>query len=149
MTSEFYKFKGKLHLWKYLENQSHFPGINLTADKDGCESIVELLTRFKGFINKPTKTLTSYPTTQKIASVGTSKSKFKSFSALTFDFINEDENIWTVEELSNDEIKISFSISYLDELERAIKRVKVGEGDFLIADKKRKNILYFWWYLDN
>jgi hypothetical protein len=149
MTSELYKFKGKLHLWKYLENQSNFPGINLTADRDGCKSIIELLTLFKSSINKPTKTLTLYPTTQKIASVGTSKSKFKSFSSLTLDFIKEDENIWTVEEVVNDEIKISFSLFYLDELEQAIKRVKVGEGDFPIADKKYKNVLYFWWYLDN
>jgi len=64
-------------------------------------------------------------------------------------FVNAEEHIWTIEELFNDEIKISFSSFYLSELKHSIERVKVGEGDFLIADKKRKNILYFWWCLDN
>lgn len=148
MSSEFYKFKGKVHLWKYLEKQSNYPGINLTADTDGCASLIELLTRFRKDEYQPTKTLALHPTTKNIARVGTAKSTFKSFSTITLNFISEGEPIWTIEEQLNDEIKISFSLPYLKEFENALKRVKVDEGDFPIADKKRKHVLYFWWYLD-
>jgi hypothetical protein len=149
MVSEFPKviFRGSLHLWKYLEQQSNYPGFNLTADKDGCDSMIELLTCFKNVDHKPTKTITLNLTTPEIARVGTTKSKFKTFSTLTLNLIDKEENIWIVEEQPYGEIKISFSRFYLSELVNAIERVRVHEGDFSIADKKRKNILYFWWYL--
>ena len=145
MTPQYFKFKGKVYLWKYLENQSNYPGINLTANRDGCDSMIELLTLLGYSQYAPTKTLNLQPTIQQIASVGTRKDKFKSFTALTLHFATEEESTWTVEEL-NDEIRLSFSLHYLNELKNAINRIREGAGDFLLTDNKRKNILCFWWY---
>ena len=142
---EKFKVKGAIYLWKYLSKQNSYPGWNITADKEGCDSLSALMTVMENSDFPSKKSLrTERPIKQ--VKVANQTSTFGTLQFLTLRYIKEEMNNWVIEEGEN-ELVVLFGGKKLIELKRAINNVRDGQGDFSISDDKGENILYFWWHL--
>ena len=145
--------KGKIYAWKYLENSRNYPGWNFTVDKNGCESLLELLDLMKLCEWSSKKEIyTSIPTEKQIKVPNNQRglAKWKSVSKLILSSKKGDEkNHWKVIENGN-EIEIQFGEDKLIEFEKAIIGIPKGEGDFAISNNAYddENIFYIWWNLE-
>lgn len=144
---------GNIYAWKYLENSRNYPGWNFTADKNGCESLLELLDLMKlcEWSSKK-EIITSIPTEKQIKVPNNQRglAKWKSISKLILSSKKGiEKNHWKIIEDEN-EIEIQFGEDKLVELEKAIIGIPNGEGDFAISNSPYDddNIFYIWWNLE-
>jgi site-specific DNA-adenine methylase len=140
-----YNAIGKLYLWKFKGNVRNYPGWNLTADATSCDSLLNLFELMK---------FSRYPSRKTVNTENVTKNQVKvcgdysyiSAQKLTLNYRKGSEGLWYIH-LDSNNLEISMGDEKLNELESAIKRVKVNEGDFAISDNNEENILYFWWLL--
>lgn len=150
--TERYKISGKVYIWAYKDNYSNYPGWNFTANTKASENLSELLnlmsecelsTKKKIMLALPTQAQLNVPNNQN----GLAKWKSKPNLILNYK-TSESKNHWLISEIDNG-IEIQFGKAKLNELQSAINEIPKGHGDFAISDKKNKNILFFWWNLEN
>ena len=146
------KVKGKIYIWKYLENSRNYPGWNITTDKIGGESLLELIDLMKTCKWSSKKTFQTIEPNKNQLNVSNNrngKAEWKSAQNLTLNLKKEIEpDFWEVIDKGND-IEILLGNNSLLKLENSIKRILNNEGDFAISSNDDENILYFWWNLEN
>ena len=149
---EKYQVSGNVYAWACKDNNRNYPGWNFTVDIRASESLFELLnlmnacewsTKKKFMTELPTQAQLNVPNNLN----GKAKWKYKPNLTLNCK-ITESGNHWLIKELDN-EIEIQFGKEKLSELQKAIKGIPKGNGDFAISDQNGENILYFWWNLEN
>lgn len=149
-----FKISGQIYLWKFLENQRNYPGWNLTADKTGCESSLQLLEMMKQTEWSSKKEIqTAVPTELQIRVPnnrnGDAKWKYAKTLILNYKKKSASDE-WMIAE-NSDTVEIRFGTDKLTEFENSILKVQKGTGDFAISnfEENDSHILYFWWNLKN
>lgn len=145
------KVKGKIYIWKYLENSRNYPGWNITTDKIGGESLLELIDLMitcKWSSKKTFQTIEPNKNQLNVPNNKNGKAEWKSVQNLTLNLKKEIEpDFWEIIDKGN-EIEISLGNNSLLKLEKAIKRILNNDGDFAIySSNDDENVLYFWWNL--
>lgn len=145
------KVKGKIYIWKYLENSRNYPGWNITTDKIGGESLLELIDLMitcKWSSKKTFQTMEPNKNQLNVPNNKNGKAEWKSVQNLTLNLKKEIEpDFWEIIDKGN-EIEISLGNNSLLKLEKAIKRILNNDGDFAIySSNDDENVLYFWWNL--
>jgi hypothetical protein len=142
---EKYKSYGSVYIWQYREKNPKRRHWNLTADEDGCSSLIELLELMQNsrFSSKKLFKTTS-PTNQQISIPNNRNPEWHSKPALSLRSLKENNCGWMLT-AKNDSLEIVFCKEKLSELMEAIVKIKGGDGDFAISDDNDNNVLYFWW----
>lgn len=147
-----FKISGQIYLWKFLENQRNYPGWNLTADKTGCESLLQLFEMMKQTEWSSKKEIqTAVPTELqiKVPNIQNGNAKWKYAKTLILNYKkNSASDEWMIAE-NSDTVEIRFGTDKLTEFENSISKIQKGSGDFAISDFEESDasILYFWWNL--
>lgn len=141
------KIKGKIYIWKYLENSRNYPGWNITADKIGGENLLELIDLMKTCKWSSKKSIQTIEPSNNQLNVPhnrNGRAEWKSARNLTLNLKKEIEpDFWEVIDNEND-IEIILGKNSLLKLENSIRRILNNDGDFTISDNDEENILYFW-----
>lgn len=145
------KVKGKIYIWKYLENSRNYPGWNITTDKIGGESLlklIDLMITCKWSSKKTFQTIEPNKNQLNVPNNKNGKAEWKSVQNLTLNLKKEIEpDFWEIIDKGN-EIEILLGNNSLLKLEKAIKRILNNDGDFAIySSNDDENVLYFWWNL--
>ena len=142
-TIEKFQFSGSLYIWKYVDDQSHYPGWNITGDNDGCDSLIELLEIMDKSDYPSRKSIKTVPVTAnqvKVANGG----RYKATESLKLDYKRYGQIEWKTSE-TKDGLLIEFNKDKIKELKTSIQKIKKGNGDFAVSDSLDDNVLYFWW----
>lgn len=146
------KIKGKIYIWKYLENSRNYPGWNITTDKIGGENLLELIDLMKicnWSSKKSIKTIEPSNNQLNVPNNRNGRAEWKSAQNLTLNLNKEIEpDFWEVIDKEND-IEILLGKNSLLKFENSIRRILNNDGDFAISDNEEENILYFWWNLED
>jgi hypothetical protein len=143
LQSHSWQQSGSIMLWRYTENQRNFPGWHLTANAEGCASLIALLDFFAasgapGFrtltITAPTQAALAVANNRSAASVAPDKLR------LTFSGMSSQ---WLFPE-STDPAELSIGTEWLPVLRRAIAGIPVGNGDYSIGPSGSGG-LWLWW----
>lgn len=145
------KVKGKIYIWKYLENSRNYPGWNITTDKIGGESLlklIDLMITCKWSSKKTFQTIEPNKNQLNVPNNKNGKAEWKSVQNLTLNLKKKIEpDFWEIIDKGN-EIEILLGNNSLLKLEKAIKRILNNDGDFAIySSNDDENVLYFWWNL--
>lgn len=151
---ENYNFNGKVYVWKYLENYKNYPGWNFTVDKMAAKQLTELFSLMLSS-EFPTKKKieTSVPSKPQLEVPNNlhGKADYKTKSTVVFNLKKSGKSdLWNIVE-QDDSLEIILGIEKLYELNNAIGKILLGEGDFAIYDKNEKsrdNLFYIWWNLE-
>jgi hypothetical protein len=142
-----FKLQGNIYLWKYKANTRNYPGWNFTADDLGCRSFVELLTLMRSSLYGSKKSIQLAEPTNAQTRAAVDLMFFPAQSLLVV-YKKGRAGMWKMEKI-NGALELSFDDDTAEKLQRAVERVRNGEGDFAISDSSEENILYFWWFLEN
>jgi hypothetical protein len=139
---EKFQVKGSIYFWKYISDQRNYPGWNITADNDACNSMIELLEMMKRSEYPSRKSVKTCPSTMKQVRMAT-EGRYKTTELIKLHFKKEAKNAWTISE-TKEGLVIVFNTAKLTELKSSFRRIYMGKGDFAISDGQQGNILYFW-----
>ena len=130
-------------LWRYSDNQRNFPGWHLTANADGCASLIALLDAFAAdgapssrtlTITAPTQAALAVPNNRSAASVAPAKLRITFSSA---------PSQWSFPE-STDPAELSIGAEWLPILKQGIAGILLGKGDYSIGPGGSGS-LWLWW----
>lgn len=142
-----YRVQGRIYIWQYVPYNRNYPGWNLTADQHACDSLIDLLGLMRSSAYPSRKTIQTVQPTEKVVSVANRSNGYNSKPRLSLKY-NEDAPVtWKLDD-SGDELLVTFNSERIIKLQAALQKVKLGEGDFAVADDQDENILYFWWNLE-
>ena len=142
---EKYKIKGIFYIWEFKEPNPNMKSWNFTADKFGCDSVIQLLQLMGGSKYPSQKIINATtPTDRQISVPNNRNSQWHSKNFIELKYLNSQSKVWRLNSKS-DTLEIVFDTPKLKELEQAIASLKAGNGDFAIGDDDDNNILYFWW----
>ena len=144
-----------MYLWRFPHNTRNFPGWQFVADKDGCQSLLELLDLMRNArwsaqaeirLNKPTEEIVSVPGWPH----GT---RWTAASVLLIRFPKGKvpESHWRWDGTPT-QPRLNIGIDKLRELRDAIAEVAKGFGDFCVTAEdsplhgvdKAKASIWFW-----
>jgi hypothetical protein len=147
------KQKGFIYLWRYKSLRKSLLGWHITADKEGCKFIIDLIQLIldSGYSSKYVFTLLEAD--QKIVSVPNFNEPWKSATILTLKYSQKiaDKNHWELV-YSNNRVTIIPGENKLKELQKGFIDILNRKGDYAIGTENNKeefnnNLLWFWWKL--
>lgn len=143
IQSHLWQQSGFIMLWRYTDNLRNFPGWHLTANAEGCASLITLLDAFATdgvpgsrtlIITAPTRANLAVPNNRSAASVAPTKLRI-SFTAVS--------SQWFFPE-STDPAELSIGAEWLPVFRQAIAGIQAGKGDYSIGPSGSGS-LWFWW----
>ena len=143
LQSHSWEQSGSVMLWRYSENQRNFPGWHLTANADGCTSLIALLDAFAADAAPGSRTLTITTPTQAALAVPNNRSAAWVAPAklrLTFSAVPSQ---WSFPE-STVPAELSIGAEWLPILRQAIAGIPLGGGDYSIGPSGSGS-LWLWW----
>ena len=138
-----WKQQGSISLWHYEGFPKNICGYHLTSDQAGCEFLLGLTELFRNAeYPAQKKIILDAPTSARLAVPGC-PGKCVPAARLELRFLSTacDEH-WTVNE-SDGEVIIEMGASSLKDLERGIRDITLGQGDWSIGNGRKS--LWFWW----
>lgn len=138
-----FQLKGRLVLWKFSPEHQKYIGWNLTADEEGCTSLVELLEGMHTASSSAERTIATELATPSLVKAVTGSRPHKTVSRLTLRYHKDEPQLWRTEE-EGDALLIHFGEREIELLQTALYRVLKGESDFAIGDTHEAHLLYFW-----
>ena len=132
----------KICLWRYLQNEKNYPGLNLSLDPEGCAYFKERLND-----QWPNSSIPLTPPDDLVLSVpnnmnGKARVKAASKLKLLVNISTKDESILIIED--KDTISIAMSNTMKLKLVTAIEDIQNGTGDYSIGSNE--NSIWFWWW---
>ncbi|WP_395794995.1 hypothetical protein [Aquimonas sp.] len=133
---------GRICLWRYTENQRNYPGWHLSADADGCASLLSLLDQL------PTATA-AYRTLQitapSAAQLRVPNNRAAGWLApcrLRIEWAAHPAT-WLLPEVL-DPAQLSLGADWLAPLRAGIADIAERRGDYAIGNRDAR--LWFWWW---
>jgi hypothetical protein len=136
--------QGNVYLWRYKGNARNYPGWHLTANAQGCASLLELLDQMRGaqFSSEPAIPL-SAPTQRQI---GVPNAPLQPVPMKGFQLYHSPTKLaadhWHLAE-SNERVRLEVGHENLSVLRKGIADVARHEGDYSIGPTGEE--LWFWW----
>lgn len=142
------KHTGRVYIWKFIPENRNYPGWNLTADIEGCNSLIKLLQQMQLASFPSHKTIITHPATINQVKAATDNKPFETVGRIALKFRKGEQQLWQTEE-RNDVLEIRFGEREMQLLQTALQRIIKGEGDFAIGDAENEHLVYFWWLPEN
>lgn len=138
-SSEIYRWdqKGEIYLWKYLQNEKNFPGLNVSFDSAGYASFLALLRLFHNQMQGITRTVKATPPSKAILARPNNGMDVLAYKALKI-FVSGSEN--EVVEFGSEAILLRVSQESLAELLSSVESLKQEEA-YMYINRCR---LAFW-----
>jgi hypothetical protein len=140
---EKYLVKGNLYTWEFKERNPNMKCWNFTADKIGCDSLIELLELMNISTYPSRKTIKAANPTSQIAVPNNRNTQWQSKNSIDLTHLKSESGIWSID-VKRDSIEIKLDVPKLKEFQQAIEKIRIDKGDFAIGDMNDNNILYFW-----
>lgn len=140
-----FQLQGQLSLWKFSPKNQKYIGWNLTADTEGCLSLIELLEQMQAAPASSEKIIATQPATLTHVKTLTGSRPHKTVHQVTLRYRKGEPQLWITEE-RDDELVITFGDREIDLLQTALYRILKGESHFAIGDATDGHLLYFWWF---
>ena len=137
-----------IHVWHYTENRRNYPGVHLSADKDGCEQLLRAIAvSADESTSRPyvTVQLTS-PTSAVLAVPNNRASAALPFQKLRLQVVHDAEPGTLDVSASQSICILRYSRDMATRLATSVQEVAKGHGDFSIGGKD-PNIIWFWWHV--
>ena len=137
--------QGLVSLWRYVGANRSYKGWHLSADADGCRSLLMLINAFSDdspvlhrtvSVTAPSKALLAVP--------GRMSSGVESVSKLRLSH-SVSPTDWLLTE-SDDAVSLAFGETWRGKLREATNALSKGEGDFRIGPENREQGIWFWWW---
>lgn len=137
-----------IHAWRYAENRRNYPGVHLTADKDGCAQLQQAIAvSVDESANRPYVTVQLSPPTSAVLSVPNNRSNTAlAFQKLRLQVVLEAEPNLLEVSISEFVCGLKYSKDMAARLIAAVQEVSRDHGDFSIGSKD-PDVVWFWWYL--
>jgi hypothetical protein len=131
------------HVWRYLENQRNYPGYHLSADAEGCATLLEWLQN-----PKPRHEFRLQPITQEVLNVPNNQrgaAPYVGCSFLTLQVIPDvAEGHFLFSEASG-RLTLECSQRQVERIIGGVNDIMQGRGDYCIGGADQQ-VLWFWWY---
>ncbi len=149
--SHTWKQSGKINLWRYTENKRNYPGWNLSADRAGCTSLLELLGAFSADIPPVTRTLSILPPAKAQLLIPNNRSgtaAWVSPKKWRITLVRDIEYWYFPQQLEPAELTLG--ANWLSQFAAGISDILKGQGDYSIGCSDQTNLLlWFWWQPKN
>lgn len=141
-----WKSSGRISLWRYTQNERHYPGWHISADAAGRKCLLELLERV-GSHDAPYHTVAlTAPTRDQLGvpNNGGGDAAWVAAARLCVR-LDVDAARWTFP-ADLDPAMIAIGSHWLEPLRRGIRDMAAGRGDYSIGDRQGGSLpLWFWW----
>lgn len=138
-----YQISGRVVLWKFSPEHYKYIGWNLTADEEGCLSLVELLEGVQAAGVSADRIIATQPATASLVKAITGFRPYKTVGQFTLRYQKGEPRLWRTEE-REDALVIAFGEREIELMQTALYRILKGEADFAIGDANDSDLLYFW-----
>lgn len=139
-----WKQSGRLFLWRYEENPKNYRGLHLTADADGCRSLIELLNFMVKSEEESKRTIKLYPTTEYELKVTGCNNRAMPCSKLILTNRKDNDDYWNISD-HNGIATIEGGNNSLSKMVGGLQDIQQGQGDYFIGSEGHE--LWFWWYI--
>jgi hypothetical protein len=141
--------RGAVYCWRYCDNRKNYPGWNLTADSQACESLVQLLDLMLAGKYSSQAAIPISPPTEKALQAVNGPERWMSASEMTLHYPKSkvEPGHWSLK--SNEgRIAITLGEARLNELRSGVVDVSQGRGDWAAPNDDDEiddaQLLYFW-----
>jgi hypothetical protein len=142
-----WEHRGKTYLWKYRDNARNFPGWHFTADNESCAAFDELFETINKARNPGVYTIPLCAPTQKVLSVPNNqggRARFEPAKKLKIKYSPSQPDEWNMT-FKNSTVTLNIGRNYLQALQKGIKDIKAGNGDYAIGPMEDENRIWVWW----
>ena len=133
---------GRICLWRYTENQRNYRGWHLSADADGCASLLSLLDQLPSASAAYRTLQITAPSATQLRAPNNRASGWLAPSRLRIEWAAQPAT-WLLPE-SLDPAHLTLGLDRLIPLRAGIADVAAGRGDYSIGDRGAR--LWFWWW---
>jgi len=137
-----WKQKGSVYFWKYISNPKNYAGWHLTCNKEGCDSVLELIGCFIEGGEDSRRTLNISAPGNDQLKVPNCSDKSRSPIKLVISYRSLDSEVWDFSE-ENGKLVLSVGVKHLSKFKNGLVDISQGKGDYSIGNKGQE--LWFWW----
>jgi hypothetical protein len=131
------------HIWRYKDNTRNYPGYHLTADAEGCASLLAWLRS-----PKSRSEFRLQPVTPEVLSVPNNQGGLAAYVGCTSLKLHVRSNIgrghFVFSEVSG-RLGLDCSQQQVECIIKGVEDIQRGEGDYCIGGDGQQ-VLWFWWY---
>lgn len=136
---------GLISLWRYTENGQNYPGWHLSADANGCDSLIRLMDAFAACSQSGFRTVQTQAPTSAQLQVPNNKAGRAAFQAPERLRVVKLDNPaeWTLS-ADNATLALTIGVDWLAPLRQAFEALRQGKGDFSVGPSGGE-VLTLWW----
>jgi hypothetical protein len=137
--------QGLVSLWRYVGANRSYRGWHLSADADGCQSLLALINAFSDDAPVSYRTVSlAAPSKTLLAVPGRMFSGVESASKLRLAY-RASSTEWLLT-TSDDIMSLTFGEIWRGKLRDATNALFAGDGDFKIGPEDSEQGIWFWWW---
>lgn len=144
-----WRARGGVYIWHYRDNVRNYPGWHLTADAEGCTSLLELLTLMLEARYSSQTTITLKEPPAHVAGVANYGSRWYSASSIEIRYPKGqvEPDTWELT-VTRGKIRLIMGEANIEAFLESIQDVQNGGGDYCLGpeDDREDMELWFWWY---
>jgi hypothetical protein len=145
-----WKQSGCVYCWRFVDNASNYPGWNVTADRDGCNSMLHLFNLMASAMHPSSQCVRLTRPSPGIAAGPGNRGGQARWSSgaseleIKFRKNHVPPSHWSLER-QGDSLVLIVGQDKLEELRRGFEDIMNGEGDWGIGpDDDDLQLVYFW-----
>lgn len=141
-----WKQQGVICLWRYQDNTKNYPGWHCTADRLGCNSILELLRLMKTAECPVRRTVRVSPPSADVLGVPNNRrARWKAAASLDLGFDRRaNPDLWQLG--GDDRVILRLGLDRLAAFAAGVGGILEGKGDFSIGEEAGGPVLWLWWW---
>ena len=137
-----WKQNGRICLWRYTENRRSYRGWHLSADVDGCASLLSLLEQLPSATAVYRTLQITVPSAAQLCVPNNRAADWLAPSRLRIEWARQPAT-WLLPE-ALDLAQLTLGANWLTPLRAGIADIATGRGDYSIGDREAR--LWFWWW---
>jgi len=152
MKTIYWKQRGLISLWKYRENTHNYPGWNLTADKVGVESLLELCNELSSCISRcdyhTISVTTPTASVLRIPNNKYDKAKWIAPRKWVIRYVSGSEasKQWMFSQDAQETVTLELGYGYMQQFIAGLIDIADAKGDYSIGKTYKEDRLWFWWW---